>query len=306
MSSSRCATRSLLLANRGSAGSNPSAPASFCHKISDPHDNWIGPVAVWNRPYGAIAGWCAPARPGSSSAIVQRSLECVNADDAGDQRGAYHTTSAGSLPFDQRAQDTERAVRPGQEVRDRDTDLQGLVDAGHAHQAGFALGDLVVTGAVGFRAVVAEPGDGQDHQPRVQLMEPLGAEPETIEHADPEVLHEHVGLACQPRQHLGVGLVLEIQDDRLFVAVRGHEIRRLPFLALAEERRPPAATVVAGAGVSTLMTRAPRSPSIMAACGPAKARLRSRTSIPDRSSAFRFAGPMSDGTGLSFPLLTWV
>ena len=75
-------------------------------------------------------------------------------------------------------------------------------------------------------------------------------------------------------------LVLEVERQRLLVAVGRHEVRRLALVALADERRPPAAGVVAAVGVSTLITRAPRSPSIIAACGPARARVRSTTRTP--------------------------
>jgi hypothetical protein len=93
---------------------------------------------------------------------------------------------------------------------------------------------------------VAEPGDRQHDQPRVELVQPRDREAEAVEHAGPEVLHQHVGPLDQPCQHVLVLVGLEVEDDRLLVAVGRHEVRRLAVVALAEERRPPPAAVVAG------------------------------------------------------------
>src|SRR4051812_655381 len=49
-------------------------------------------------------------------------------------------------------------------------------------------------------------------------------------------------------------------------------------------------------GLSTLITRAPRSPSIIAACGPARARVRSTTRTPSSGPDMR--GAPSDGRKL--------
>ena len=113
---------------------------------------------------------------------------------------------------------------------------------------GLALRDLVVAGPAALGAVVPEAGDRQHHQPRVALQQRLDAEAEPLEHAGAEVLHEHVGPVDQPQQHVAVAAVgvLEVERDRLLVAVGRQEVRRLA--RLAHERRPPAAGVVAVAG----------------------------------------------------------
>ena len=170
--------------------------------------------------------------------------------------------------------------------------LVGCVDPGHRHQAALALRDLVVAGAVRLGTVVPEAGDRADHQPRVELVEPLDGEAEPVEDADPEVLQQHVGAAYQRRQHLGVGRVLEVEDDRLLVAVGRHEVRRV--LVVARRPRRPTAGPRPGcrrrSALSTLITRAPRSPSIIAACGPARARVRSTTSTSDSGPCGRRLG----------------
>jgi hypothetical protein len=93
---------------------------------------------------------------------------------------------------------------------------------------------------------VPEAGDREHHQPRVELAQPLICEPEPVHHPGPEVLHQHVGPLDQPGQDVAVGVGLEVEDQRLLVAVGRHEVRRLARVAGPHERRAPAAGVVAG------------------------------------------------------------
>ncbi len=154
--------------------------------------------------------------------------------------------------------------------------------SGERHQPGLALGDLVVAGAPALRAVVAEAGDREDDQARVAPHQLLDAEAEPLQHAGAEVLHQHVGTVDQPEQDLLVGGVLEVERDRLLVAVGAQEVRRLPRVGLADERRPPAAGVVAAAGRLHLDHAGAESPSICVQCGPARARVRSTTRRSER------------------------
>ena len=156
--------------------------------------------------------------------------------------------------------------------------------AGQRHQAALALGDLVVAGPAALGPVVAEAADRQGDQPRVELGQHVGAEAEPVQRAGAEVLHQHVGPPQQLGEHRLVAVVLEVEGDRLLVPVGGEEVGRLPA-------RPSGVSTNGGPqprlssplpGLSTLITRAPRSPSIIAACGPARARVRSTTSTPSR------------------------
>src|SRR5436190_1653852 len=76
------------------------------------------------------------------------------------------------------------------------------VRPGDRHEAGLALGDLVVARAPALGAVVAEPADAEDDESRVELVQPLGREAEPVEDAGAEVLDEHVAALHQPGQHL--------------------------------------------------------------------------------------------------------
>ena len=122
------------------------------------------------------------------------------------------------------------------------------VGAGQRHQPGLALRDLVVARAAALGAVVAEPADRQDDQARVELVQPLDREPEPVQHAGAEVLQQDVGVGDHAGQDAAAVVALEVQRDGLLVAVAGQEVRRDRVVLRADERRPPAAGVVAGAG----------------------------------------------------------
>ncbi len=61
-----------------------------------------------------------------------------------------------------------------------------------------------------------------------------GREAEALERAGPEVLDEHVGVVDERQQHVAVGVVLEVEDDRALVA-----IDELPPQAFAVARVAP-------------------------------------------------------------------
>ena len=73
-----------------------------------------------------------------------------------------------------RAPRRRRTSRPAGRRSARPT-LVGVSGSGpgHRHQTGLALGDLVVAGPAALRPVVAETGDRQHHQRRVELGQPL-------------------------------------------------------------------------------------------------------------------------------------
>ncbi len=156
----------------------------------------------------------------------------------------------GAAPLVERGHDAVGAVHPGEQVGDRDAHPLRVVGprARQRHQARLALGDLVVARAPALRPVVAESGDGEDDQLRVALLQLGDPEAEPLEDAGAEVLHQDVGPVDQAQQDLAVGLVLEVEGDGLLVAVGGQEVRRLPGVGPAHERRSPAAGVVAVPG----------------------------------------------------------
>ena len=230
----------------------PSSPASACHCRSVPQAICTGASAVRNRPYGAIDGVVVAGRvrhlvgDGPAGALVG-----VHADDGREQRGAHHPAAPGQRPLVQRGEHAVGAVHPGEQVADRDAHAGRLVGrrTGQRHQPGLALGDLVVARAAALGPVVPEPGDREDDQPRVDLVQPLVREAEPVQHAGAEVLHQHVGAGHQPGQELPALLGLQVGGHRLLVAVRREEVRRHGVVLRADEGRPPGAGVVAGGGL---------------------------------------------------------
>ncbi|GAA3099435.1 hypothetical protein GCM10020001_015030 [Nonomuraea salmonea] len=128
----------------------------------------------------------------------------MHAGDGGEQRGAHDPARAGPLALVERGGHAVRAVDAGQQVRDGRAHAVGLVGrrAGQRHQAGLALGDLVVARAAALGAVVAEAGDRQDDQAGVELVQPLDGEAEAVEYAGAEVLDQDVAVADEPFDEL--------------------------------------------------------------------------------------------------------
>ena len=226
---------------------------------------------------------------------VARALEGVHPDDRGQQRRAYDAAASGRVAFVQRSHHAVGAVHAGEQVTDRHADPHRVARAraGQRHQAALTLGDLVIACAPTLGSVVAEAADREHDQPRVEGEQLVHAEPEPVEDTGAEVLDQHVGLPHQPGEQRLALVGLEVGGDRLLVAVAGEEVRRLDVPLVARPGDPAASLDEGGeprvssppCGFSTLMTRAPRSPSIIAACGPARARVRSTTTMPSSAPA---------------------
>jgi hypothetical protein len=177
-----------------------------------------------------------------------RTLKSVHPDDRGQQRRPHHLADSGSLPLLQGRKDSERAVHARQQVRDRHADALnvGWSGTGYRHQPRFALGDLVVAGAPGFGAVVAESADGQDDQSRIDLGQALLGKPEPVKDTGAEILHQHVGPDKQSLQGGLAGLLLEIEGHGLLVPIRAQEVGRLTVAVhRLGERRSPSPGVIA-------------------------------------------------------------
>ena len=149
--------------------------------------------------------------------------------------------------------------------------------AGDAHQAAFSLHHSIIASLALPRAGLSESGDRAVDQTRVRRRQRGVVKSQLGQRAGAEVLHDDVGARQQPVQDLPSFRVLEIEGDALLVAVDAQEIRAL---AVDERRVPSRACRRPCPGCSTLMTRAPMSPSIMEQYGPDSTRVRSRTVTP--------------------------
>lgn len=123
--------------------------------------------------------------------------------------------------------------------------------AGQAHEPAHALDHEVVAGPVGVRPVLAEAGDGAIDQRRVHRLQGGVVEAVLLQPADLEVLDHHVAVGGElTYQLLPLGL-REVDGDGPLAAIGRQVIGGLGGVVaglVLEERRAPAAGVVAGAG----------------------------------------------------------
>ena len=135
--------------------------------------------------------------------------------------------AAGALALEQRRRQRERAGHAGRIVDHRRAELHRMhvLGAGHRHDAGGRLDDVVVGGLPAARAVLAEGRERGVDQPRIDLRQRLVAEAERLERAGAIVLDEHVGGGDQLLQDLAIGLRLQVERDRALVGGLGQERR---------------------------------------------------------------------------------
>ena len=110
--------------------------------------------------------------------------------------------------------------------------------AGHAHEAAHGLGDEVERRAIDIGAGAAVAIDAADDQRRVQRCEAGGIEAHPGQHARAVVLDQHVRLAQQVGQDRLALIGVEIEGDRLLVAIELGEVpaEAVPDRALAAHR----------------------------------------------------------------------
>ena len=163
---------------------------------------------------------------------VQHRLQQVDVDDL----------AAAAVQGDHRG---ERRGEPRRLVGQRHRRQQRLavrlaVDGGEpAHR----LGDRREPGPPGVRAVLAEPRDARDDEPRVAGVQHVGAEPELLQPPGPEVLDEHRCVGDEAEQDVAVGVVLEVEDDRALAAVGELEPQPLAVALVAPRHRAQAVAV---------------------------------------------------------------
>jgi hypothetical protein len=82
----------------------------------------------------------------------------------------------------------------------------------------------------GVRAGLAKAGDPQHDQTRVERVEPLRAQPPPLQHTGPEVLDEHLGIACKGTEDL--------------LALGGTEVERHASVVAGDDLPPQAVTIL--------------------------------------------------------------
>ncbi len=154
----------------------------------------------------------------------------------------------------QRRQDRGGRVHAGHQVGRRNahflraTTGRAVGFAGHAHQPADGLDGGVVAGAPRVGSILAVTGDRAVHQRRVERTQAGVIQPVLRQPADLVVFHQHLavrGQRADQRLPLRQG---EVDGDRALAAVGAQVVRRLGSVGavgVLEERRPPAAGVVA-------------------------------------------------------------
>ena len=127
--------------------------------------------------------------------------------------------------------------------RRAELDRMDFLRAGHRHDAGGGLDDMVVGGLRAARPALAERRERGIDQPRIDRRKRLVAEAQRLERAGPVILHEHVGGGDQLFQNFAVLFLLQVERDRALVG------------ALRQERRAHVAAVefLVGAGAAALV-----------------------------------------------------
>ena len=121
--------------------------------------------------------------------------------------------------LEERRGERERTGHPGRIIDRRRAELDRVhvLRAGHRHDAGGRLDDMIVSGLLAARPVLAECRKRRIDQPRIDLGEILVAEPERLKGPGAIVLDEHVGRRDQLFQNLAAALGLQVERDGALV-----------------------------------------------------------------------------------------
>ena len=110
-----------------------------------------------------------------------------------------------------------------------------LVGAGlDGRQAAERLDHRIVDRLVRPRAFLAEAGDRQVDDPRIDRRDVIVADAESLDHAGAEVLHEDIGCPGDLQQQVAAAGLLEVDGNRALVAVDVEERRRQAAAPVAE------------------------------------------------------------------------
>ena len=153
------------------------------------------------------------------------------------QHGEAHMLApAGLEPPHQRRGDRLRRRHRGELVGQDGADEARALPIGaglHRGQAGEGLHDRVVHGLVGVRSLLAEAVDRHVDDVGRHLADRRLVDAETLDHAGPKVLHQHIGASAQALDEIDALRRLEIDGDRALVAVEVQERGRKAVAPIA-------------------------------------------------------------------------
>ena len=190
-------------------------------------------------------GIAHPARCGAGGQKVHR---LIGHDRGGNvEQGHVDMLAApGRGALMQGGQNGGGGIDAGENVGHGDADLLRLAVrlSGDAHQAGHALDDEVIAGAMRIGAGLAEAGDRAIDQARVERGERGIVQPVFRKAPDLEILDHHIGVGHQATDGFLAPGRAEIDGDRFLAPVGGMKIGRRPILFAVDERGAPAAGVI--------------------------------------------------------------
>ena len=196
-------------------------------------------------------GWWSPDAPRHLAGHrPPGALEGVHADDRGQQRGADHAAAAGAGRA-RAARRPRRRRRSSRRAGPRSArrPWSARLGAGDRHQPALALRDLVVAGPAALGTVVAEAGDRQHDQAAGSAR--AAARPGSPSRSSTPTRKFSISTSARRTSRASTSRVLgdlrsRMSDSLLRLAERKYvDSRRV---RRADERRPPAAGVVAGPG----------------------------------------------------------
>src|SRR5215467_12634811 len=152
---------------------------------------------------------------------------------------------SGGIAMTQRRQYPDAAIKPCEQIRERNSDLLGLAIRlpGQTHDPAHRLDQTVITGPRRVRSGLPEAGDRTVDQPGKSPVKLIIAETIFRQRADLEVLDENVALGDQPQRDLLAFRLGDVERDRPLVAVDADEVGAL--LGAGHERRRESTRVVA-------------------------------------------------------------
>src|SRR3954470_20045336 len=286
ITSSRCSTRSPLVAMPGVSGSSPNSAHSRRHSDSLAQATWTLPSAQWNRPYGAIEGWWLPcARPTWPATVHAVPWKACTPTIAASSE--VRTT----WPRPVRSRSSSAASTPYAPYMPASRSPIGTPTRCGSSGPG-PVTDISPPSPCAIWSYPARPPSGPSWpKPLIARVTSRALSSASTSVPNPSrarVPGRKFSSRTSARRSRAVSSALSSS------ALRSRVIDCLLRLAARKyvDSRSPAAGCTKGGpqprvssplpGLSTLITRAPRSPSIIAACGPARARVRSTTRTPSR------------------------
>ena len=159
-----------------------------------------------------------------------RGLEIRQGDQRLEERGAHPRPLARHFPLQQGGDSAQCGVDAGGTVRDGDPGPNRALagQAGDRHQPAHALDDLVHRGAFDVRSVLAEAGDADNDEARIDGVQPVEVDLQPVLDQRTEILEEHVGSFHEPVEDLESLGVLQVERKASFAPVEILEVRSVP------------------------------------------------------------------------------